>query len=210
MLTFANLRTLVYRYGFDTSDPVDMAINAAMFEVIDYADWDWRFARVTNVTMGSTDLQPQSMPVDLFKVISLKDVTHNTKLTEVSPQSYDDEANYLTDQRGNPTMYSVIASQLWLAPLAKEATTFHLTYERAFGPMVNVGDEPAAGFMPERLRYAIMYGAASTLLQMENEEDRATVAQAKFDTTLQSAITTDMSDLDSFNQVRDTQGYGGY
>jgi hypothetical protein len=210
MLTFANLRTLVNRYGFDTTDPVDMAINAAMFEVIDYADWDWRFGRVTNITMGSTDLQPQSMPADVFKIVSLKDVTHNRKLQEISPQTYDDEMNYLTNNRGNPSVYSVIASELWLAPLAIEATTFHMTYERGFGSMVNPADEPASGFMPERLRYAIMYGAAATLLQMENEEDRATVAQAKFDSALQSAITTDMSDLDGFNQVRDTQGYGSY
>jgi hypothetical protein len=205
-LTFANLRTLVSRYGFDTSDPLDFAINAAMFEVINYADWEWRFNKVSTVTMGFSDTVPQNLPSDLFKIISLKDTTHVYKLKELSPQTWDDEID-LTDRRGNPTMYSVIASQLYLWPLAKEATAFSMTYERGFNPMVNPSDEPAAGFMPEHLRYAIMYGAAATLLQMENEEDRSTVAQAKFDTQMAAAIHTDMSDLDSFDQVRDTQGY---
>jgi hypothetical protein len=208
-LTFANLRTLVYRYGFDTTDPVDMAINAAMFEVINYADWDWRFNRVQSVTMGPSDSVAQNLPSDLFKISSLKDITHDAKLSEISPQSWDEDV-ILTQGRGIPSWYSVIASQLYLWPLAREATTYAMTYERGFDPMVNPSDEPAAGFMPEHLRYAIMYGAAATLLQMENEEDRSTVAQAKFDTQLAAAIHSDMSDLDSFSQVRDTQGYGSY
>ena len=205
-LTFANLRTLVNRYGFDSTDPVDNAINSAMFEVIDYHDWEWRYNRTSSVTMGSGDDAVQNLPSDLFKIISLRDITHSTKLQEISAQTWDEEIEDV-ETRGNPVMYAVIASQLYVWPLAKEATVFTMTYERGFNPMVNVGDEPAAGFMPERLRYAIMYGAASTLLMMENEEDRATVAQAKFETAMESAIRSDMSDLDSFNQVRDTQGY---
>jgi hypothetical protein len=205
-LTLADLRTMVLRYGFDTSDPVDKTLNSVMYDIMDYHDWDWMYGRVTNVSMSSTDSAAQNLPADLFKVSTLRDATRGFKLMELSPQEW---ARRISDPsiRGAPEFYSVISSELFIYPLAVTDTVFDLLYQRLIGPMALDADQPAGGFMPERLRYLMVPGAAAKLLQMENEEDRSTVARAEYTDGLESAIRRDVSDLDSFRTVLDTQGY---
>jgi hypothetical protein len=208
-LTLANIKTLVQRYGFDTSDPLTDMINAAMFEAMEFYDWGWLYNRVTNVSMGPADSSVQNLPGDLFKIASLRDTTHGMKLEEMSPVEWDRVVDDPTS-RGQPCRYAVIASNLFVWPMASEATAFDLVYQRRVAAMSADADEPASGLMPDRLRYALAYGAAAKLLQMENEEDRATSAEAEFQAALEAAAEHDSSSLEAYRTVVDSQGYGSW
>lgn len=204
------LRTLVTRYGFDTTgDPVDDAINMAMFDLINHTNWNWLEAYSTTVTMGPADPALQGLPsaATLGRIISLRNVTAKWKMEEVSPQQFDLEVDDPAT-RGNPSIYFMRADTIYVYPLASVASTFTLHYELRASKLVNATDVPLNGFMPEDCQYAIPDKAASWLLQMENEEDRATNALANYTANLETleAKYTKRS-LDRHRQVVDVMGY---
>lgn len=183
------LRTLVYRYGFTAADPVDDAINKGMFDLINEGDWNWLEGYSTAVTMGPSDPALQNLPAStaLGRVISLRNVTAKFKLKEVSPQQFDLEVDDPTT-RGAPSVYFMRSNTIYVYPLASVASTFTLHYELLALKLVSGTDIPLGGFMPEDCQYAIPDKAAAWLLQMENEEDRATNALANYTATVQTLL----------------------
>jgi hypothetical protein len=207
-MTLAQLRTALKRYGFDDRDPLDVWLNAAYHEFEDAHEWPFLETMATLSLLSGYSSLP--LPLDFFKVISLKDVTNLKAETKLEPYDYRRFEREILDQSSNnvgaPDKYALIGlGYVQVDPVPNYNASLRLVYQRQLADMVDGTLEPE---FPRRWHYAIAQGAASIGLMAENEEERATTARAEFDAAIgEAASKLALRELDDPEQVADTQGY---
>jgi hypothetical protein len=209
-VNFQQMQTVLMRYGFDVTDPIQAWINAAMHEVEGAFDWPWAWEGpiTMQVAGGANSI---TLPSDFGKVHSLKDLDHLAKIKFWNRHKF----TRLIQDETNPgliELYTLVGTnqiQFWRVPVV--ATNIMLIYQATTADLVNPTDVPttAANQWPPMLHYPIVMRAASLALQAENEEDRAKTAQDEFDRALIRCMGKYSEDqLDDPDAVEDSQGYG--
>jgi hypothetical protein len=210
-MNFGVMQTLVYRYGFDASDPVAAVLNGAMHEIETIFDWPfleegpWQFV----LPIGTSS--PTLLPTDFFKVMSLKDLDHLTKL-KYFRQSKFKRAIQNEQASGYPVIYTNIAgASFQVYPVPPAPVNMELVYQATAPDMSGPADVPNTGGVawPLYMHFPIVWRSAAIMLQMENEEDRAKEAQAQYERAILSAMAKSSErELDEVETVEDEQGYG--
>lgn len=203
------MKVALKRYGFDDSDPLATWLNAALHEFESTADWVWleEGPVVSSVAAGINTL---ALPGDAFKVITLRDVDHNTKITYWNRHKFTREIQNQADQ-GQVEVYTLLNTtvlQLWRVPAV--ATNFEVVYQGLCPDMAIDADVPgtAGTPFPRFCHYPIVMRAASIALQAENEEDRAKTAQSEYERGLMTCLgKNNERELDEPETVEDAQGY---
>lgn len=200
---------LVERYGFDSTDPVTDVINMAMHEVESQEDWTFleKFD-VTTVTAGNNMV---TVPSDCVKVMTVRNVSTSQSMEYMAWRKFARKITVRTEV-GNPTIYTLISSnymQVWRVPQLD--TSFEILYQATPPDLASVGDTPmTAGVVwPSWMQPCIVYRAASILLMMENEEQRADTAQQQYIGSLMTAKAKNSErELGDVETVEDVMNYG--
>ena len=209
-MIFQDMLNALMRYGFDTTDPIQLWVNAAMHEVEGAYDWPWLYATPVPLVVpaGSNTL---ALPNDFVKMHSLKDLDHLAKIKYWNRHKFTRLIQDETDT-GLIELYTLIGTnhiQLWRVPVTP--TNVMLIYQAITPDLVNPTDVPTTtgNVWPTIMHYPIVMRAASLALQAENEEDRAKTAQDEFDKALIRCMGRFGEDqLDEPDTVEDAQGYG--
>lgn len=203
------MQALVYRYGFDSSDPVTSTLNGAVHEIETMFDWPWLEEGPYNfVLAAATNLV--TLPSDFAKVLNLKDVDHQAKLRYWRLNKFKRSIQNELDQ-GYPSIYTILGTnviQVYQVPVT--SVNMELIYQATTPDMVNSTDVPTTGTTawPTYMHFPIVWRTAAVMLQMENEEDRAKTAQEQFERAILSCMArANERELDEVETVEDYQGY---
>lgn len=211
-------KTALKAYGFDDTDPLNIWLEAGK-ELVESADnWPWLFKQVTiaataNLVGVSAGSAP-AIPGDYFKPFSLRDVTDKRKLKWVDPQAWDRDIVDPT-QSGIPELYTEIqvggtapGIQLRWWPVPAVAWSLLLTYQANLGDIITFADGVSMPG-PDSIHYPTVQAAAAIALQVDNEEERATTAQAEFNESIGRLRRKFFARVDEPRTVQDVMGYGG-
>lgn len=199
-------QTLLRRYGFDNSDPLNSWLDEGqeMFQ----NRHNWPFLQTLASIDGAASVASLSFPSDFFKIYSIRDTTNMWKLSELSASRWDREIEDPTTQ-GTPRYYTITGTstiQLW--PVPDFAYNFRVIYQRALTLVSLLTSDATSLDGPADTHYPRVLAAAYTALMAENEEDRAQQALQQFETAIDhrwgrySKVT-----LDEPDQVVDVMGY---
>jgi len=204
-MNLTDLETAVKRYGFDDSDPISTWVNAAMFDVAAATDWPWLEELLSPIALASGS-QLISLPSDLAKIISLRDITNLVKIDYMNRRAFERDIQDPAST-GQPQYYTLVGSNnIQIYPTSDGNYNVALYYQREIASLVNPTDVPD---MPERTHYAIVLGAVRYALIAESEEERAQAAETTYNDALGRLMTFyGMRELDDPAQVQDTAGYG--
>lgn len=207
-MTRTQAQTLLKRYGFDNSDPLNDWLDEGqtMFE----DSHDWPFLQQTATINPAAGASTLVFPSDFFKIHSVRDMTNQTKLQVMDHHTFDRDVTDPTDT-GQARNYIIIGTnviQLW--PVLDSAVTFRVIYQRELTDISALAGDGSNLDGPARTHYPMVLAAAYTALMAENEEERATTALQQF----QSAVDTrwrkySTVDSDEPRQVQDVMGYFG-
>jgi len=208
-MQLSQLQTALMRYGFDTTDPLTIWLNAAMHDF--EASFDWPFLEMTPISV--TVQAGQNMlilPTDCSKVMYIKDMVQYEKLKYYERHKFVRMINDPTDV-GLAEVYTLVQNnqcQLWR--VLQTTTTFEVMYQALCPDMSAPTDQPgtASTPFPAIVQYAIIQLAAAIALQAENEEDRANTALQQYQATLIRMMGRfSERELDEPTTVEDAQGY---
>lgn len=205
------METALQRYGFDTSDPLAVWLNAAVHDIEAMYDWPF-FEEGAYQFVAQAGVQEIALPADFLKVITLWDSDHQCKLQRWDYHKFKRDIQSPLDQ-GSPEIYTILNLNqiiLWRVPLTN--TNFELVYQATTADMVNPTDVPtSAGIAwPNIMHYPIVVRAAATALMAENEEDRAKSALDEFQRMILNCMGKfSERELDEPLTVEDAQGYAG-
>ena len=206
-MQLSEIRTVLKRYGFDESDPLDAWINEAKDRSSDHFDWPFFEKSATNNVAAGTSAFG-ALPTDYDIPISVHTLVNGNQ----TPLEYWDYEKFQrevesTTQSGNPSVWYVLGGQIFIWPVPDVATDVILVYRAQQPDLVAGTDVP--DLFPTRFHYNFAVGAASIGLMAENEEDRAATALADFQGRLDQLVQTYSSkQRTSFATVQDVQGYG--
>lgn len=198
-------KTLLRRYGFDSSDPLLDWLNAALHEIESYEDWVWLEARGATATIAGNSVG--FIPPGAFKLQSIRVVENNNKLIEYERTRFDREI-FDPTVTGTPEIYVMTGMELFnMYPVPDAALELDITYYTSLDDMVD--DDNASSPLPTRLHYPQVLCAAYIGLMTENEEERAGAAQKQYEASM-SRIASRYDDRtdDEPQSVIDTEGYG--
>lgn len=208
------MQSLVYRYGFDSTDPVTSALNSSMHEI--ETMYDWPFLELSRVFLQPAGSSLVSMTTDFVKPIYLKDLDHFYKVKYWGVRKFEKRVSDQTET-GIPEIYTLRGAgvntilQLWRIP--NVSINYELMYQALTPDMVNPTDVPTVGGSyqwPVVTHMPIVFRTASVMLMMENEEDRAKVAQDQFERAIMSCMGRfGERELDDTEAVEDEQDYEG-
>jgi hypothetical protein len=201
---FTTLKEAVKRYGFDDGDPLDSWINAAYHDVESVTEWPFLEAILSNInTVSGADLI--TLPGDLGKIISLRDVTNTNKLEYVTRKWFEREVVDPTT-RGTPDQYTLVGSDaIQLYPVPDGIYTMSIYYQKELSDLT--AGSPALA-IPDRLHYAVVLGAVRYALTAESEEDRAKESESLYNESIARAMSYyGLRELDEPSAVIDTAGY---
>jgi hypothetical protein len=208
-LTLSQMQTLIYRYGFDASDPVVSVLNGSMHEIESMFDWSFLEEDLTSFVMSAGN-NLVSLPSDFAKVIVLRDTDHLTKLKYYRLSKFKrqglNEASL-----GTPVIYTIVGKNIvQVYPTPVTNVNMELVYQGLTPDLVNPTDVPTTGTTawPAYMHFPIVWRAAAVMLQMENEEERAKTAQEQFERAILTCMGRDGErELDEVETVEDEQGY---
>lgn len=209
-MTLAEMETALKRFGFDSTDPLSIWLNAAMHDVEDSFDWPWLESRVQDIVMpaGSSSL---ILPDSALKIIFIKDLTNQRKLEYYDRHKF---AREISDpaEIGCPEVYTLVDTtsvQIWR--VLQEEITYECLFQSATPDLIFPNDEPKTGDnrWPGNVSYLIVLRAAAFALQAENEEERAKNALEQYQNSLLKLMAKfGERELDEPTTVQDVQGYG--
>lgn len=201
-MNLGELKTSLYRYGFDSSDPVLSWLNAALHEFEIAHEWPFLQNLTTaNVTAG---IQAVVLPSDYSRTYTVRLVGSTDPLVFIPSLSYQNKS---FDQAlvGLPTHFTLIgASTLLLWPTPTSSAVVNIFYRKLVPDLAVDGDIPG---IPIRFHYGLVLKAAAIGLMAENEEDRAQTAQSEFDSFVERAVENVGQQGGEFGQVQDVMDY---
>lgn len=210
-MNLEEMETALKRYGFDSSDPLKVWLNAAMHEV--EADHDWPFLEGGIESTLSTSAGTPGLFISnqLGKVISVRDLTNNRKLVFYDTWRYFREVEE-PEAKGQPLIYTLaqITSSINLWPIPEGVYKIEVVGQLITKDMVVAGDTPkTTREWPVAMHYAIVLKAAIMALFAENEEERGEKLQKQFD-QLMERLRRKYGDrtMDEPDSVVDVMGYG--
>ena len=210
-MQFSDMQTMLMRYGFDSTDPLALWLNAAMHEFEISADWDI-LESTPEIIQLQAGVNIIPTPADFRRVIDIRDYDNNVKLRQWNRRRFDRDIMVQTDP-GFAEIYMVIRNgniQIWRVPTV--ATNFQLWYQATCPDLVNPTDVPGTAYepFPVACQHAIVVRAAAMALMAENEEQRAQTAQKEYQDALVRCIGAHAGErtIDEPDTVQDTAGYG--
>ena len=206
-MTRTQAKTLLKRYGFDDSDPLNDWLDEGLHMVEDAHDWPF-LQTITTINVGA-GISTLTFPADFFKIYTVRNVTDSRKLKVMDVTQFEREVDDPTVQ-GSP-MYYVITDtdtiQMW--PATDSAMTFRVVYQRALTLVSALAGDGTELDGPKTIHYPIVLCAAYIGLMAENEEDRAQQALGQFEARVARTWSKFSStDRDEVRQVVDVMGYG--
>jgi hypothetical protein len=200
-------QTLLKRYGFDNSDPLNSWLDEGQEMVEDAHDWPFlQFVATINAVAGASTLV---LPSDFFKVQSIRDVTHGGKLAYMDIEGFEREVDDPTVP-GKPYLYTVTGTQtIQLYPVLDSDTLFRVVYQRRLTLVSTLASDGTPLDGDAHFHYPVVLAAAFTALMAENEEKRAQTALGQFDNAVEQRWQKYSSvQIDEPEQVVDVMGYG--
>lgn len=199
------LRTLLKRYGFDDSDPLNEWINAAYFEFL--SAHEWMFLEAEATIAHPSGAASFTVPSDFAKIRRLRDTTAKKEVKYRSRDRFYDEVSD-PSTTGSPVLFTILNLEgITLWPIPDANITYTVWYQ--IQP-TTLSDSNSNPLIPEQFQYGIVHGAAVYALEAENEEERAQIARTKFEDTIERAITFYANhELGDPEAVVDVMGYGG-
>jgi len=203
-VNLGSLKTNLQRYGFDTSDPLQDWINEALHTFEDAYPWPFLEISTTVSVVANNDIVP--LPADFSLLIAEpRFTTESVSLQYIGVRDLEEQGLDPTSV-GLPTRYYFVGPIMRLWPIPDISRLLRITYHRKVADLTTDGQSPTE--IPTKYHYTIVYGAASVALDTEDENDRATKAEDKFQQRISAAIDYySKKQLASFGQVRDSQGY---
>lgn len=205
------IETALKRYGFDSSDPLLVWINAAYHE-IEQAHKKWSFLEAEEEVKVASGSRRFSLSSPVKRFIRVRDVTaelstggEGLDLTYMDRRTMEREfPNLLV--KGLPEYFTIVGgNEIQLYPVPSSDRTILSTYIKALADLAVAGEEP---LIPVANHYTIVRGSAYIGLQAENEEERAASAQAQFESDLDKMINSDLNpQVGEMATVEDTAGY---
>jgi hypothetical protein len=200
-VTTDELKIALSRFGFDGSDPLQLWLEDAFFDVVGYANWPFLVSEYTNVVPAGEDTL-ENMPA-VTKIISVRlrfdEASNYVKLKYMPIEVFDIEFPITLD--GVPEAFTLIDNHVRLNRSLDQDMQLVLRYKRP----ITLGTEPQ---IPEPMHYAIVLRAAATGLQAENEEDRSASCQDQYDNAMARHISNFGGVQDTvYNTVVNAQGY---
>lgn len=209
-MNFGTMTTALERYGFDTTDPLAVWLNAGKNDFASEINWPFNETGPVIVAMAANS-NSLTLPSDFYKPVSLKDNTNFRMIKYMEEHEFIEGIQDET-QTGNPEVFTVQSGgiQVWPVPLV--AINYRLVYQGSSPDMVNVGDVPqtAGGrAWPVDTHYPIVLNSAFLALMAENEEERATTALNQY-TNMKMRLIGKYNVLQNteMDATQDTQGYG--
>lgn len=175
MITVAEQKELLKRYGFDDGDPLLDWLNAAMREIESTEDWPW--LEVLTTVVGSVGDNFITLPTPALKVISLRDTTNNQKLDRYERTRFEREIWDPTISGKSQIYVETGMTTIQIYPVADTAVTWQIVYQQ---DLVDLDDTTISPPIPETFHYPMVLCAAYTALMAENEEERAQAALKQF------------------------------
>lgn len=202
-MVIGDWRIALKRYGFDSSDPIDVWLNAAYQDF--QSDHAWPWARLITTVATTPGVSTLSLPSNFSRVFTVRDTAKKDKLTYFDLWRFEREISDM-DEVGNPIIYTVHAPNVisvW--PVPASAVNLRVVYEKSFAELSDVNPTPD---MPVRFHYIPIFRAAAIALMAENEEDRSQTAIAEYNAAVEKANSlyahTELGDEEA---VEDVQGY---
>ena len=206
------METALKRYGFDSTDPLLVWLNAAMHDIENDMDWPWLESsgpETVNTVAGKLNL---TLPFNTLKVLTLRDATNKVKLEYYDYHKFVREVEDPT-QTGFPEIYTRSGLQLYvtLYPIPSAVFAMELTVQFETLDMTGPASEPQTGVTvwPVESHFLIVQRAAALALMAENEEERAKTAQEQYEKGLDKLRRKFVRrNLDENKTVEDVMEYG--
>jgi hypothetical protein len=201
------MTTALKRYGFDDTDPLTSWINAAMHELETAHVWPWMVDVIDATILPSTANKTfidylGHRRVDSLSIVS--PVAQNVEYVSASEYNGLDP----TVKAAWPSFYTFYNEGIYYWPTIDGSTTvvLRVTYTKTPADLSASTDTP--DWIPDSLHMAIVFRAAAIALMAENEEQRATSAQAEYDAAVERGVNF-YSKVGSSQgaSVLDVQGY---
>lgn len=216
-MTHDQAKTLLKRYGFDDSDPLDDWLDEGHEMVEDAHDWPFlEWIETVNMVAGATSRTIGSQTS--FKPISVRDATNHRKLKPKEVQWWEREIKDPT-ATGKPKYYrltdsffgtpSIYQFQIDVYPVPDSDISLHVVSQlRSVKPSLLGPVGTTQLQLDPALHYPVVLGAAFTGLMAENEEERAQTALQQFDNAVEQRWQRySRMDIDGPRQVVDVMGY---
>lgn len=200
-------QTLLKRYGFDDSDPLNSWLDEGQEMVEDAHDWPFlQYVATINAAAGASTLV---LPSDFFKAQSIRNVTGSSKLSYKDIEGFERDI-YDPTATGSPQIYTVTGTQtIQIYPALASDSLFRVVYQRRLNLVSTLANDGTPLDGDAHFHYPVVLAAAFTALMAENEEERAQTALGQFDNAIETRWQKYSSvQLDEPEQVVDVMGYG--
>jgi len=185
----SQIKTGVYRYGFDSTDPVLDWINEALTYFVDAFNWPWLYTEIGgNLNIGASFL---SLPADFLTPQAIQIADPGATFGPYDYLRLDSRLGYIEDgfndnNRGRPCAWTHAEGKMWF-DIAPDLAYNYILYYQKFAPVL-LFDSDTPG-IPTRYHYALVRGAAAVGLDAENQEERANTQLQRFQDIIDRAIT---------------------
>jgi hypothetical protein len=192
----SELKTALFKYGFNANDPWLQWMNEAYHAIeIERKRWPWLEKEETKELLVAGEGKfVLTSPVK--RVVYARDVTKESATSgEGIPLQYIPRTEFERKFRnqkatGNPEYFTILGTneiQVW--PVPTETRKIRVVFIKELVDLANEAAEPP---IPQAFHYCIVMGAAYIALMSENEEERANTAQGQFEAKLQKLVEDDM------------------
>lgn len=205
-MNVGQIKASIYPFGFSAADPVLDWINEANAQFVEAFDWPW----LKQATSGVTSIGSPVLPVAALTQAEVPDAVFIILLnpTRVIPLDYRSYHKYLDDLQisadvGIPRYFTMIGTSYYLYPTPDAAYTCPVYYTAVAETFTADGNTP---LIPSRYHYALVRGAAAIGLDTENQEDRATTQQERFQEIIDRAMSKYRSEQQGkFGKIRNVR-----
>ncbi len=208
---FSDMQALLMRYGFDTSDPLALWINAAKNDFASEQNWPFNEVGPVIISMAA-GTNSVTLPSDFSRPVSLKDNTNLAMLKYWEQHKFIENIQDETDT-GLPEVFTIQARQIQVWRVPTTSINYRLMYQADSPDLVASTDVPqtlSGNVWPEDTHYPIVLNAAFIALMAENEEERAQTAYKQYlDMKMKLMGKYNVLQNADMEATEDTQGYGG-
>ena len=206
-MNVGQIKAAVFRFGFNSSDPVVDWINEAQIQFWDQYDWPWIYTNLgTACSAGSNSIaQPSDMVVPTAMQIADPGLLTGpfTYLPKDSRLTYiEDGWDSTTAALGRPTSWNYGEGSIYFdkaADLSYRVVLYYIKNPTILTSDANVPD------LPVRYHYALIRGAAAIGLDAENQEERANVQLQRYQDIIDRAKARYLPQGTRFSTIRNVR-----
>lgn len=206
-MNIGQIKTSLKKFGFDDTDPLLDWINEANAQFVEAFDWPWLKQEVTGTLDGGdvlVTIPPASTVPDSMSIIvpsGTDDVS--VPLTYLPFTEYRDVC--ISSVRGFPKFWTKISDTDYrITPPSSVLYGYVISYTAIAETFTADANTP---LIPSRYHYALVRGAAAIGLDTENQEERASTQQERFQEIIDRAMAKYITEhRGRFGRIRDVRG----